>query len=208
MKRKTFLIILLSTMLLIFAVSAALAASGAISDFEVSVFRLFNPNSSKSFIMRIFTEIGQVYTVICIVVLLLLLPSRLKVGIPVAASTICSWLLNTGIKNLVCRIRPEQRLLSVSGYSFPSGHAMNSAALYTALIVCLLKLCKSKKQKVMVCLIWILPLLIGLSRVYFNVHYLTDVIAGLSAGTAVGITVAPAVLAFINKKAGVDKKCR
>ncbi len=208
MKKKVILAAIISVMSLIFTVSAVLAVTGAVSDIEISVSKFLNPDSAGNIIMRAFTEIGQVYTVIGVVALLLLLPSRLRVGMPVAVTTVSSWLLNTGIKNLVCRIRPEHRLLSVSGYSFPSGHAMNSAALYTALIVCLLRFCKSKKEKAAVCIIWILPLFIGISRVYFNVHYLTDVTAGLSAGTVIGIVVSSLMLSFIDKKQGVDKKCR
>ena len=74
MKKKVILAAIISVMSLIFTVSAVLAVTGAISDIEISVSKFLNPDSAGNIIMRAFTEIGQVYTVIGVVALLLLLP--------------------------------------------------------------------------------------------------------------------------------------
>ena len=68
--------------------------------------------------------------------------------------------------------------ISAQGYSFPSGHAMNSAVCYGtgAMLI--------KKRSIRI-LTAVLPLLIGVSRVVLGVHYPTDVLAGWILGAAV-----------------------
>jgi len=93
-------------------------------------------------------------------------------------------LLNSGLKQLVRRARPQpiQSIVLGQAYSFPSGHAMVAAAFYSFLahrswwILC-------GWQRVAGAVGWlVLILLIGLSRLYLGVHYFTDVVAGSLAG--------------------------
>ncbi|MCR5293216.1 MAG: phosphatase PAP2 family protein [Eubacterium sp.] len=69
--------------------------------------------------------------------------------------------------------------IAAQGFSFPSGHAMNSAIMYGSMA-------KYKKgNKILMALAVILPLLIGLSRVIVGVHYPTDVLVGWGVGVIV-----------------------
>ena len=61
--------------------------------------------------------------------------------------------------------------IAVQGFSFPSGHASNSASTSGALA------CHVGK-KVLKLVLFLIPLIIGLSRVVLGVHYPTDVLAG------------------------------
>ena len=81
------------------------------------------------------------------------------------------------IKSLIKRARPLHHLVEVSGYSFPSGHAVTSTALAFSLYLILSKRVKYKKTLLSLCIIY--PLIISFSRVYLSVHYLSDVIAGI-----------------------------
>ena len=84
-------------------------------------------------------------------------------------------LLNILLKSLFQRERPLDQLISVEGYSFPSGHAMSSMALSLALVI----ICwRTKMRWVIVGLAVVYVLVVGFSRVYLNVHYVSDVLAG------------------------------
>jgi undecaprenyl-diphosphatase len=95
-----------------------------------------------------------------------------------------SVLLNEGLKLVFQRSRPELvHLVEAGGYSFPSGHAMNSFVFYGMLGFILWQIFKgiyAKTISLLVCSL--LPLAIGLSRIYLGVHFATDVIAGFAAG--------------------------
>ena len=68
--------------------------------------------------------------------------------------------------------------ISAQGYSFPSGHSTNAVTLYTSLGL-------YKKNKVLMIIGMIVPLLVGLSRICVGVHYPTDVICGWALGLIV-----------------------
>ena len=65
--------------------------------------------------------------------------------------------------------------IEAQGYSFPSGHSTNGAAAYGSLARCI-------KEKWTAVLAFLLPLLIGISRVTVGAHYPTDVLAGWALG--------------------------
>jgi len=94
------------------------------------------------------------------------------------------WLLSELLKSIFHRPRPELTgLVEVSGYSFPSGHAMVSVAFYGFLAYLLwFNLHHSKLRFPATFAIVILIVLIGISRIYLGVHYPSDVLAGFAAG--------------------------
>lgn len=84
------------------------------------------------------------------------------------------------------RARPDMadRLISVSEYSFPSGHAFGSSAMYLAFGLLAAEILRSKTQKSFCIGFAVLTILmIGVSRIYLGVHYTTDVLAGWCLGT-------------------------
>jgi membrane protein DedA with SNARE-associated domain/membrane-associated phospholipid phosphatase len=89
------------------------------------------------------------------------------------------------IKDLIDRPRPGGGLVDTSGSSFPSGHAAYSTFyLWLAVtIVMRLRPGMAKGTAVVVTGI-VLTALVGLSRVYLGVHYLSDVSGGWALGAA------------------------
>lgn len=80
-------------------------------------------------------------------------------------------------KNIIARSRPELRIYNESGYSFPSFHATISVVLYGFIIWLFFRKTIKWKTRINYIYIWIITsLLIWLSRLYLNVHYLSDVI--------------------------------
>jgi undecaprenyl-diphosphatase len=96
-----------------------------------------------------------------------------------------SAVLNHLLKGLFERPRPyfEHPLLIETSYSFPSGHAMESFVVYGMLAYFVILTLRSWESRVaVVCGAALLVVLIGFSRMYLGVHYLSDVLAGYAAG--------------------------
>ena len=102
----------------------------------------------------------------------------------IAALSLSSLILMFMLKFFFQRNRPLQPVIDdVSGYSFPSGHALISVVFYGLFIYMIWHEVKSKWLRIaLVTLLGTLILLIGFSRIYLNVHYASDVIAGLAVG--------------------------
>jgi undecaprenyl-diphosphatase len=103
------------------------------------------------------------------------------------ASTLGARLLNAFLKGMFARPRPdlELHLMPASSPSFPSGHAMDSAAIYLTIAALIAQQVQTRGQRLyLVGLAASLSCLIGVSRVYLGVHYPSDVLAGWCAGLA------------------------
>jgi len=89
------------------------------------------------------------------------------------------------IKAAVDRPRPDEGLVETTGSSFPSGHAAHSVLYLWAAVTIVLRLRPGMARKTAVVLSGLaLTILVGLSRVYLNVHYLSDVSGGWALGAA------------------------
>ena len=87
------------------------------------------------------------------------------------------------IKLIVQRVRPGSDLLHVSGYSFPSGHATMATAVALTIYFIFSKRVYFASHHMLllfVCAAWVF--IISFSRVYLDVHWLSDVIAGFGLG--------------------------
>jgi undecaprenyl-diphosphatase len=96
-------------------------------------------------------------------------------------------LLGWALKATFERPRPsfDDPVATASWFSFPSGHAMSSIALYGALAYVFADRFGSVRSRFAgLGGLALLLAAIGFSRLYLGVHYLTDVLAGYSAGLA------------------------
>lgn len=91
-------------------------------------------------------------------------------------------LLNGAMKLLFHRARPSLAWAHVpAGYSFPSGHAMNSLTVALAVSLVAYELGGRRAGIVALVLSVAASLVIGASRIYLGAHYLTDVVGGYAA---------------------------
>ena len=96
-------------------------------------------------------------------------------------------LLNVLLKYVFQRARPsfDEPLLTLTTYSFPSGHTANAALLY-GLLGCWLwgRHRGSGARVAIVACACMMVALVGTSRMYLGVHYLSDVLAATAAAGA------------------------
>jgi membrane-associated phospholipid phosphatase len=94
-------------------------------------------------------------------------------------------LLNVLLKYVFQRARPsfDDPLLTLATYSFPSGHTANAALLY-GLLACWLVTQQrgAGRRAAAIAGAVLMVALVGVSRMYLGVHYLTDVLAATAEG--------------------------
>lgn len=130
--------------------------------------------------LPVLTDVGGVVGVIVITAImaaLLLLKKQYRRLLIVVTGVGGAALLNLILKGLFERPRPTlwERLVVEHGYSFPSGHAMASAALGLAIIVALWN-SRWRWWAVIGAALYIG--FVGFSRLYLGVHYPSDIVAG------------------------------
>lgn len=144
-------------------------------------------------IMSAATDLGSIVgltlqTVLGLVILLWRKARRWQQDIVLLLMAICgAGLLNAGLKELFARARPDlyPGPYQLSSYSFPSGHSMASAAFYGTVAWIIARHTRRRGLKWLIALAAaIITMLIGLSRMYFSVHYPSDVFGGFVAGAA------------------------
>lgn len=102
-----------------------------------------------------------------------------------------AWMIGLGAKYVFQRARPvvEDPVSEAPGFSFPSGHALNSAAWATIVVILLWPLLKPRAAKVAAVVLAVLFVgLTALDRVLLGVHYPSDVTVGVLTG--VGLVLA------------------
>lgn len=99
-----------------------------------------------------------------------------------------AWNLALDLKYVVQRARPvvEQAVSHAPGYSFPSGHAANSAASATVVALMVWPLLRSRRARVATVLVAsTVVALTALDRVFLGVHFPSDVVAGVLVGAGI-----------------------
>jgi len=200
MKRKLPLV-LIAISILIFVLIIAFIDSIGISVFDLWFYNEIAEKMNPGFtlFMRFVTESGSTMAVMILCLSLFLFPkARKKWALPVSTSVAVAATLNSLLKLIFARERPNiLRLIDEFDYSFPSGHAMTNMAFYAIVLLLTWQYIKNKQLKYGISFICItMPLLIGFSRIYLGVHHATDVIAGW----LLGFVIAAIVFIIFNKK--------
>jgi undecaprenyl-diphosphatase len=130
-------------------------------------------------------DLAQTQTAIAVAVVVVLL-LRWRLGrwyeswILVAAMA-GELLIFLSVTLIVHRPRPHVHRLDVAPptSSFPSGHTAAAVALYGGLTILMLWIYgRRPATRIAAVVLWCIPVIVGLSRLYRGMHYPTDVLAG------------------------------
>lgn len=146
-------------------------------------------NPVLDLIFNFFTTLGGGWGISILTVgsfVLLVWKRHFYSAIMVLLAVLGGLLINFVLKNLFQRPRPElweSTFARPSSFSFPSGHATLSLCLLGAFIWISWHLLKSQRLKIFLTILMAFTILmVGLSRIYFGVHYPTDVVGGYLSG--------------------------
>jgi undecaprenyl-diphosphatase len=113
---------------------------------------------------------------------------RWRSAVLLTAIAFVSWQVNESVKGLVRRPRPEEGVRPPipvpHSFSFPSGHAQNAMAVYGTAALLAARGMRRQWAVLLIAAGMAMALLVGTSRLYLGVHYLTDVVGGWIAGLA------------------------
>ena len=104
------------------------------------------------------------------------------------------------LKEIIHRNSPASALIAETSSSFPSAHAIISIAFYSFVFYLLARNAKRGFSKyLLISALFLVPILLGFSRLYLGVHYLSDVLAGYAIGD-IWFLIGVYGLKFINRK--------
>lgn len=188
-KKKLFVFLSIEVVIALFTMVLFLFNYNGLSlDRNISKYVSQNRIKGISTFFIYFTKLGNTFGVILIMLIFILFicyKKKYKEILFYIIGVLGAWLLNDLIKYIVRRPRPPySRLVVEKSYSFPSAHAMVSISL--AILTCYIlgKMIKEQKNKRLIYFCFaIYVILIGASRVYLGVHYLSDVLYGYIFGS-------------------------
>ena len=139
-------------------------------------------------VMHAVTQLGShvaIGTAAGITALLMMRKGRKHDAWTVVVSTGGATAINTLLKNIFRRQRPQElarRIALPTSHSFPSGHSLLSAATYPIVAHHLVERHSLPVQALAHTFAGLIITGVGFSRVYFGVHFPSDVLGGFAAG--------------------------
>ena len=164
--------------------------AGTADEFDDAVFRavhtIDNPQMHRA--MHAVTQLGShaaIGTAAGLTALALLRRGRKADAWTVVVTTGGAMVINTLLKNVFQRQRPQElarRIKLPRSHSFPSGHSLLSAATYPIVAHHLVETQSLPVQATVHTIAGMVILSVGFSRIYFGVHFPSDVLGGFAAG--------------------------
>lgn len=167
----------------VFVVLLENVAEGQILQLDVLAYELFVERLRSDALtpfMQAITSLASVVVLAVVAATIAALAPGKAPGWCVSVNLAAVVALNALLKELVQRPRPDGfRLISETGYSFPSGHSMVAMAFFGLLVWMIWRFHKRDAMRVVWCAFFsVVIALVGISRIYLGVHYASDVVAG------------------------------
>lgn len=154
-----------------------------------------------SHMTNIFGDKGGIIVAVLLALVLYLLFKQKEATIWFAATVVLSLALNTVIKAIIGRERPDIHRLAAfaneAGKSFPSGHSIFATIIFGSIFfICLGKL-KNRSSKILLGILCIILIaLIMFSRIFVGVHYPSDTIGGFLEGISILLLTYPTYIKY------------
>jgi PAP2 superfamily len=139
-------------------------------------------------VLHVATQLGShiaIGTAAGVTALMMMRRGRKHDAMTVLVSTGGAMVINTVLKNIFQRQRPiemARRIELPASHSFPSGHSLLSAATYPIVVHHFVEDQSLPVQALAHTLVGMVILSVGFSRIYFGVHFPSDVLGGFAAG--------------------------
>ena len=182
MKRK---IIILLSLFVILTICVLLDITGAM---DYNIYNVLSTSNVEFLTVcsNVVTSLASSQAIIIITLILIFLLNTNHQRIFVIINTLISAGIIILSKNIFLRERPLIGSEILSSYSFPSGHSLIATTYYGFLIYLLRRSkCKEEYKVIGTTFLTTLIVLICLSRLILNVHYLTDVVGGVILGLVI-----------------------
>lgn len=167
--------------LLAFLVLEAIVVRETLSGFDAHIAGLSRGQNELRSAMQTVSLLGSGYTLIPLTILtsLLLWRRRRRLAVLLPGMVTVAIVVNGAIKWVVARPRPRG-----TSYAFPSGHVLFAVVVFGVLIHLLwTSPVRPLGRVVGTALCVMVVCAVALSRVYLNLHWVTDVAGGLMGGT-------------------------
>ena len=158
-------------------------------DARVAAWAFRHASPMSTHVLDVVTQFGSISTVIALCVVLAVAETIRERTVWVVVFLLAvvggEELLTTTVKDLVDRLRPTFNPAAATlGPSFPSGHSATAAAFYATAALLLGRWRGRPVRAVLAGLAAGIAVAVAASRVLLDVHWLSDVIAGLALGWA------------------------
>jgi len=157
-----------------------------------------------SHMTNIFGDKGGIIVAVLLALVFYLLFKQKEATIWFAATVVLSLALNTVIKVIIGRERPDIHRLATfaneAGKSFPSGHSIFATIIFGSIFfICLGKL-KNRSSKILLGILCIILIaLVMFSRIFVGVHYPSDTIGGFLEGISILLLTYPTYIKYQEK---------
>lgn len=174
--------------LVAFAALAALVRQPGIPTLDSSTTSLLHTGASPTLDDLVTAVTGLGSTLVLAVVAGIAAAALVSRGHPTVAlfvvvALVGSVVLNNVLKAVIGRPRPPfEWSETLATASFPSGHTMNAFVVYLAIALAVWHLWGRRVGTVAVAAAVLISMVVGTSRIYLGVHWLTDVVGGFLAG--------------------------
>lgn len=169
-------------------VQDALADMAFMANLDIWINEFFHSHiySTLVFIMKIISDIFSPLSLSALSILMIVYfihKSKWRYAVITFLSAGGGLIISAFVKELIARPRPEFALITEYDYSFPSGHALMVTVFFTLIIYFFARSIKSILWREISISLSVLAIILTMfSRVYLEVHWLSDVVAGCSLG--------------------------